>query len=158
VFRDPGVELDLRNSASKLGPGLDTRGHGGFIVAPQSKHISGRSYAIDVDHHPDEFALADLPAWLLALLTQQKEPKAPMPPEEWRALVDGEIPEGSRNSRIATLAGHLLRRYVDLWIVLSLCESFNRDRCRPPLTDEEIRAIVTSIGKKEMARRQADAA
>ena len=159
IFRDPGVALDLRNSASKLGPGLDTRGHGGFIVAPQSKHISGRSYAIDVDRHPDEFALANLPPWLLALLTRPdvlshvNGHKAPTPTEEWRALVGTEIAEGRRNDAVARLAGYLLRHWLDGFVALELLRSFNLTHCRPPLAETEIETTFASIAKREMDRR-----
>lgn len=153
VFRDPGVELDLRNSASKLGPGLDTRGHGGFIVAPQSRHISGRSYAISVDHHPDEFALADLPAWLLTLLTQVNGHKLPTPAEEWRALMEADLGEGIRDDTMTRLAGYMLRRWIDPYVVAGLLRSFNHDHCRPPLPDHDIDRIVASIARKESARR-----
>ena len=63
LFRHPGSTIP--NSAGKIGPGVDVRGDGGYIVAPPSEHISGRLYAISVDHHPDEVALADPPLWLL---------------------------------------------------------------------------------------------
>jgi hypothetical protein len=33
--------LSIRNSAGKLGPGLDIRGAGGNLVAPPSLHVSG---------------------------------------------------------------------------------------------------------------------
>lgn len=32
------------NTASRLGPGLDTRGDGGYVVAPPSIHASGNAY------------------------------------------------------------------------------------------------------------------
>jgi len=156
LFRDPGIELDLRNSASKLGPGLDTRGHGGFIVAPQSRHISGRVYAIDVDHHPDEFALADIPPWLLTLLTQVNSHngyKAPVPTEEWRALVGTEIGEGRRNEAITRLTGYLLRHWLDPYVALELVQSFNRTHCAPPLDSAEVEATVASIARRECDRR-----
>src|SRR5437879_4495441 len=34
----PGIEI--RNSAGELGPGLDVRGDGGYVLAPPSTHIS----------------------------------------------------------------------------------------------------------------------
>lgn len=40
--RHPGTRVP--NSAGKLGPGLDVRGDGGFVVAPPSRHISGERY------------------------------------------------------------------------------------------------------------------
>jgi len=40
---------DIRNSAAKLGPGLDIRANGGYVVAPPSKHISGREYKWLID-------------------------------------------------------------------------------------------------------------
>ena len=41
LYRRPGVTI--KNSAGKLGPGLDVRGDGGYIIAPPSRHISGAS-------------------------------------------------------------------------------------------------------------------
>jgi hypothetical protein len=35
---------DCRNSAGRLGPGLDIRAEGGYVVAPPSIHRSGRQY------------------------------------------------------------------------------------------------------------------
>jgi hypothetical protein len=49
-FRHPGGEV--RNSAGKVGPGLDIRGDGGYVVAPPSPHPSGRRYEWSVDGHP----------------------------------------------------------------------------------------------------------
>lgn len=58
----------IKNCAGFL-PGLDTRATGGYIVAAPSYHKErDRWYSWDVDHHPDDVALATAPNWLTALV------------------------------------------------------------------------------------------
>ena len=63
---------DLSNTAGQLGPGLDTRGAGGYLVAPPSLHASGRRYEWDADGHPDEVPLAALPGWIAGMLVHEE--------------------------------------------------------------------------------------
>jgi hypothetical protein len=154
VFRHPGGPLP--NSAGKIGAGIDVRGDGGYIVAPPSEHISGRPYAISVDHHPDEVDLADLPTWLLQLLRPRAVPAKPAAKsaESWRALVGEVALEGQRNRTLASLTGHLLRNRIDPWVALDLLRAWNRTHCSPPLGDVEVTATVRSIARREIARRE----
>ncbi len=62
-FLHPGGTV--KNSAGRLGPGLDVRGDGGYIVAPPSIHPSGRPYIWLPGRAPNETPLAAAPAWLL---------------------------------------------------------------------------------------------
>jgi Bifunctional DNA primase/polymerase, N-terminal len=71
LFRHPGGYV--KSKAGALGAGLDCKAEGGLIVAPPSLHMSGRRYAIDPDHHPDELPLADLSEWLHTMLLAATE-------------------------------------------------------------------------------------
>jgi Bifunctional DNA primase/polymerase, N-terminal len=57
----------LRNSASKIGCGIDVRADGGYIVVAPSLHPNRRRYTWDVDHHPLEIPIAEAPPWLVDL-------------------------------------------------------------------------------------------
>lgn len=114
-FRAPaGVEL--RNTEGEKGKGIgwrvDTRAHGGYVVAPGSV-VDGAAYRIVVDRDP-----APLPAWLADLLRP-----APLPPPSERPVplrtgrsryLDAAIrmecervhtaPKGQRNATLYTAA------------------------------------------------------
>lgn len=50
-LRHPGGRVS--NSAGKLGPGLDIRGDGGYVLLPPSVHATSRSYAWQGDWHDE---------------------------------------------------------------------------------------------------------
>ena len=153
VFQAPqGVEI--RNSNGKLGPGLDVRGAGGYIVAPGSTHVSGRPYSVSVDHSPDDVPLALLPQWVVERLKEQTA-KLGRPASEWREMAREGVDEGARNDAIARMAGHLLRRNVDAILVLEMMLAWNEARFRPPLPDKDVERTVNSIARKELQRRRA---
>jgi hypothetical protein len=143
-------DAPVRNSAGKIAAGVDTRGVGGYVLAPPSIHPSGRAYAWSVD---SASLIADAPDWLLARITKGNGNGEATPPEVWRELVAGGVTEGSRNSSVAKLTGHLLRRFIDPHVVHDLMQCWNATRCRPPLPEEEITTIVGSICTKELQRR-----
>ena len=140
-FAHPGIIL--RNRVG-LAPGLDLRGDGGLIVAPPSLHASGRRYEWEVSHHPDDVALAPLPSWLVALV-RGEVPGVGHSRDHWRGLLRDGVAEGARNNTIASLTGHLLWHDVDPEVAAELLLCWNRVRCRPPLSDEEVARTVESI-------------
>jgi hypothetical protein len=144
-------EAAVRNSASRLAPGIDIRGDGGYVIAPPSIHPSGRRYMWSVD---SASAFAEPPLWLLNLIAAPAAgAAAPTPPSTWRDLVRDGVGEGARNDRLARLAGHLFRRFIDPLVALELLLAFNMDKCRPPLPDAEVETIVASVAGREIARR-----
>ena len=60
----------IQSTAAKIAPGIDTRGDGGYVIAPPSIHESGRAYVWSVDS-VDELAIA--PAWLFDLARKKPQ-------------------------------------------------------------------------------------
>jgi hypothetical protein len=149
LFRHPGGIVP--NSAGKLGEGLDIRGENGFIVAPPSRHICGRPYAISVDHHPDDIPLAESPPWLNALV--KSDAPVRVSTQEWRKRIGSAIPEGERNDTLARISGHLLAHGIDPHVCLDIILSLNATHCTPSLPEQEILNIVASIARREFAQR-----
>ena len=64
---DPNV--DIRNSESKVGSGIDVRGNGGYVILPPSRSATGGAYQWD-PNSPRTFAPA--PPWLVMLAKAKK--------------------------------------------------------------------------------------
>jgi hypothetical protein len=153
-FAHPGEVI--RNKVG-LAPGIDIRADGGYVVAPPSLHASGLRYAWIEGRTPDVTGIAPLPEWILRRAIEEPTRRG-HPIAHWRRLVYEDVPAGERNNTIASLAGHLLRHGVDGAVVMELLLCWNRTRCRPPLADQEVVAVVTSItrlhARDEDAHRQ----
>ena len=66
LFKHPGRRVPTRNES--LGPGLDVKGDGGYIVVEPSNHVSGGHYAWELSSHPNNVPIAEAPAWLLDMV------------------------------------------------------------------------------------------
>jgi putative DNA primase/helicase len=143
-FAHPGGEV--RNTAGKLGNGLDTRGDGGYVVAPPSTH-SGKEYRWLCD--PDTTPLAQVPAWLLALLRDTKGASrlAPATGGTPSETPEGAIIEGQRNSTLASLGGTMRRRGMSQEAIAAALQTENDERCQPPLEVEEVERIARSVSR-----------
>ena len=149
-FAHPGFKLP---NAVGILPGVDVRADGGYVVAPPSVHASGRRYVWAPELSPEDLDLAPCPDWVLRFL-QQKQTGNGRPIEDWRVLVDQGASDGVRNSSVARLSGHLLRKHVDPFVALDLILCWNKVKNRPPLDDDEVAEVVDSIAKKELRRRK----
>jgi hypothetical protein len=142
-------DIDLRNSTSKIAPGIDVRATGGYVLTPPSIHPTGRRYCWSVD---TAHVLAPAPRWLLAKIAPAASGNGATPPSAWRELIKG-VPEGARDTSATKLAGYLLRRHVDPLVTLELLHMWNETRCAPPLPAADIEKVVNSIAGKELKRR-----
>ncbi|HUA98401.1 MAG TPA: bifunctional DNA primase/polymerase, partial [Terracidiphilus sp.] len=141
-FRMP-EGVDIRNDQSgRIGPHIDVRGTGGFVVAAGSTHASGKIYRF-VDPLA---AIADAPAWVIERLAARSDPPAaPLQPAQDTAKV---TPKGQRTRRMVSLAGTLHRRNVSVEAIeacLAVENQAKADPSNPPLRPEKVRAIARDI-------------
>jgi len=133
----------IPNSRGKMGPGLDVRGDGGYIVAPPSLHVSGRHYEWDLGQHPDETPLVEAPAWLLALVIKpsQSITSGMVLPEE--------IAEGARNDTFFRMGCSLRDKGFSEGEIFAALAVANEARCEAALPERDIRTISKSASKYE---------
>lgn len=134
LFRCPGYPV--KSGAGTLGPGLDVKADGGYIVAPPSLHLRGRRYEWEVSSHPDDIPIAEPPAWLLAML------KAESNGNRTAFTIPEAIREGERNATLYRLARSLKAKGLSFEANLAALKAENAAKCDPPLDEREVRGIA----------------
>jgi AAA domain/Bifunctional DNA primase/polymerase, N-terminal/Primase C terminal 1 (PriCT-1) len=132
IYRMP-AGCGLRNSASKIAPGVDIRADGGFIVDWSR------------DYPPEVADIADAPAALIALL----EKATTKVPAVAHPLSVDPIPEGTRNDALIRLGGILRRAGLEGDVIDATLLAVNAQRCNPPLPNTEVSAIARSAASYE---------
>jgi hypothetical protein len=138
-FADPG---GIRPSVGQVGPGLDIRADGSYVLA-----AGNDGYDVDELAPP-----ARMPAWLERLARGRAAPRQRKPPRSWVQMLTGPIVEGGRNDALTRLCGHLLARGIDPRVTAALLAAVNDARCRPRLDAQEVERIVASITRREQRK------
>jgi Bifunctional DNA primase/polymerase, N-terminal len=99
------ISHDIRNSASRIGPGIDVRGNGGYVCLPPSRSANGGEYRWDPDSAPQS---VPAPGWLIALAKRKIKAWARAALEyECKAVTSAQ--PGTRNAQLNTAAFNLFQ-------------------------------------------------
>jgi hypothetical protein len=147
LFRHPGGLI--KSGTNVLGPGIDVRGDGGYIVVPQSTHESGKNYEWDKKHHPSKIPLADLPAWILDRIANKRHATIDRNSTQADPLV---VPVGQRHSYLTSIAGTMRCRgmcAIEIeGALLAISRGRGWDQAKDPVPDAEVQRIARDIGAK----------
>ncbi|NLE59907.1 MAG: DUF3987 domain-containing protein [Planctomycetes bacterium] len=133
-------------SQGELAAGVDVKGDGGYVVLPPSVHPSGDTYAWE-SGSIIEMPPIVCPSWLSELV--RKAATAPEAPAALPTDDGNPIPEGQRNGTLARLAGGMRRQGMSRAEILAALQVTNQTRCQPPLPDDEVERIATSVARYE---------
>lgn len=146
---------EIKNTSGKIGPKLDTRGAGGFVILPPSLHPAGNRYAWT----SNGAELAEAPAWLIELVLATPVPTRPVEYAPTtraatgygRAALDAEAakvagaPQGQRNATLNAAAFALGQLVAGGVLDQGEVESALLDAANAAgLTDGEARATIRS--------------
>lgn len=154
----------IPSTAQKLGPKLDTRGQGGYVLVPPSiiaageykNNPTGGSYAVK-----DESDIAEIPAWIGARIVEARDRisagtedlDTPDAVRRVRATLErlvaaGDVAiEGSGgDDRTFRLCCEVLDLGVSNETAFDLIANIWNPRCNPPWTDEELRTKIENAG------------
>jgi RecA-family ATPase len=121
--------LGLRNSAGKIAGAVDIRADGGFVVDWSSEFApTGK--------------IADAPPALIEFLQAAAHSTVQVDFGASQA-----IPESTRNSALASVAGRLRKAGLSADAIDAALQKHNAEHCKPPLKSREVSQIARSIGK-----------
>jgi putative DNA primase/helicase len=95
-FAHPGGYIKSRNGVL---PGIDIKADRGYIVVEPSLHESGNRYVFELSSLPGEVELAEMPVWVLDLVTEPKQPKSGTRPVPTGDVVTVAMDERERRCR-----------------------------------------------------------
>jgi hypothetical protein len=141
-FKYPEDGTEIPNSTGRLGPGLDVRGEGGYVLVPPSSTEGAYEY---LDWAPDSLTAPD---WLIdgARRPQSTRSGDAGSTTAISSDLDGPpIHEGERDDTLTRIAGKLHDGTRSLDQLAGDLHRINEARCKPPLPERQVEKIAQSI-------------
>jgi hypothetical protein len=136
-------DTPIKNSVDVLGPGIDLRAKGGYVVASPSMHQSGKRY----EFLKGRGRLTQLPVLPTAIIDRLSRPErttgATIPSGDYEKTLAG-VTEGGRHDAATRLAGRYLGRGLGTDEVEQIMLDWNQ-RNAPPLLSSEVAKVVSDF-------------
>jgi putative DNA primase/helicase len=141
IFKHPSFPVRNDTTGKLLGLGIDILSDGCIMVAPPSRHASGKRYRWQEGKSPNDIEPATLPETWLDRLRGNIAVASVFAQTQSEELVL----EGHRNSYLTSIAGTMQRSGASPEALAAALAAENRVKCSPPLDPAEVQKIVASV-------------
>lgn len=142
----PGLPKLPNKAGNILGPGVDFRGDGGYVIFPPSKSRDG-IYQFINGFSPTDRALEEIPEFLINTVTGQNSISVTGFSET------APIQTGTRNNTLFKKASNLRQLGLEHDELMSVIKSENEKKCDVPLSEGELETIIASVTNRQTSRR-----